>query len=82
MSSRIMSARIETEADIEAGLAALLKLDPRLEEICALAGPLPSVWSGHGGLTPSCSRLPRPRRVAVCRSRDAKRRQHRGLDRR
>ena len=36
-----MSSRIETEADIEAGLAALLQLDPRFEEIFALAGPLP-----------------------------------------
>ena len=41
MSSRIMSARIETEADIEAGLSALLKLDSRFAEISALAGPLP-----------------------------------------
>jgi DNA-3-methyladenine glycosylase II len=36
-----MSSRIETEADIEAGLAALLNLDPRFAEIFALAGPLP-----------------------------------------
>jgi DNA-3-methyladenine glycosylase II len=33
--------RIDTPADIEAALAALIAADPRLEEIAAIAGPLP-----------------------------------------
>ena len=47
-----MSSRIETEADIEAGLAALLQLDPRFEEILALAGmpPLRRRAAGFPGL--------------------------------
>jgi DNA-3-methyladenine glycosylase II len=36
-----MSHRIDTEADIEAGLAALLAADPRLEPVAAKAGRLP-----------------------------------------
>lgn len=52
MSSRIMSSRIETEADIEAGLAALLQLDRRFEEILARAGlpPLRRRAAGFPGL--------------------------------
>lgn len=36
-----MSNRIETEADIAAGLAALLAADPRLSPVAALVGTLP-----------------------------------------
>jgi DNA-3-methyladenine glycosylase II len=36
-----MSRRIDTEADIEAGLSALLAVDPRLEPVAARAGRLP-----------------------------------------
>jgi len=36
-----MSRRIDTEADIEAGLTALLAADPRLVPVAAKAGPLP-----------------------------------------
>ena len=36
-----MSRRIDTEADIEAGLSALLAADPRLEPVAAMAGRLP-----------------------------------------
>jgi DNA-3-methyladenine glycosylase II len=36
-----MSRRIDTEADIEAGLSALLTADPRLEPVAAIAGRLP-----------------------------------------
>jgi DNA-3-methyladenine glycosylase II len=36
-----MSRRIDTEADIEAGLSALLAADPRLESVAARAGRLP-----------------------------------------
>jgi DNA-3-methyladenine glycosylase II len=36
-----MSRRIDTEADIEAGLTALLAADPRLEPVAAKAGRLP-----------------------------------------
>jgi len=36
-----MSRRIDTEADIALGLAALLAADPRLGAIAAVAGPLP-----------------------------------------
>jgi DNA-3-methyladenine glycosylase II len=36
-----MSRRIDTEADIEAGLIALLAVDPRLEPVAARAGRLP-----------------------------------------
>ena len=36
-----MSHRIDTEADIEAGLNALLAADPRLEPVAAMAGPVP-----------------------------------------
>jgi 3-methyladenine DNA glycosylase/8-oxoguanine DNA glycosylase len=36
-----MSRRIDTEADIEAGLTALLAADPRLQPVAALAGPVP-----------------------------------------
>jgi DNA-3-methyladenine glycosylase II len=36
-----MSTRIDTEADIAAGLAALLAADPRLAEVAAVAGALP-----------------------------------------
>ncbi len=36
-----MSRRIDTEADIEAGLSALLAADPRLEPVAARAGRLP-----------------------------------------
>jgi DNA-3-methyladenine glycosylase II len=39
--SNCMSARIDTEADIAAGLAALLAADPRLTEVAAIAGTLP-----------------------------------------
>ncbi len=47
-----MSSRLETEADIEAGLAALLKLDPRFEELLARAGrpPLRRRAAGFPGL--------------------------------
>lgn len=47
-----MSSRIESEADIEAGISALLKLDPRFEEILALAGrpPLRRRTAGFPGL--------------------------------
>src|ERR1700729_1006794 len=37
----MMSHRIDTEADIEAGLSALLAADPRLEPVAAMAGRLP-----------------------------------------
>jgi DNA-3-methyladenine glycosylase II len=36
-----MSQRIDTEADIAAGLAALLVADPRLAEVAAVAGTVP-----------------------------------------
>ncbi len=36
-----MSSFIETEADVAAGLAALITADPRLAEVAATAGPLP-----------------------------------------
>jgi len=36
-----MSRRIDTEADIAAGLGALLAADPRLAAVAAIAGPLP-----------------------------------------
>jgi DNA-3-methyladenine glycosylase II len=36
-----MSSRIDTEADIAAGLAALLAADPRLADVAAIAGTLP-----------------------------------------
>jgi DNA-3-methyladenine glycosylase II len=36
-----MSRRIDTEADIEAGLTALLAADPRLGPVAAMAGPVP-----------------------------------------
>jgi DNA-3-methyladenine glycosylase II len=36
-----MSQRIDTEADIAAGLADLLAADPRLADVAAVAGPLP-----------------------------------------
>jgi DNA-3-methyladenine glycosylase II len=36
-----MSHRIDTEADIAAGLADLLAADPRLADVAAIAGPLP-----------------------------------------
>jgi DNA-3-methyladenine glycosylase II len=36
-----MSHRIDTEADIEAGLSALLAADPRLAPVAAMAGRLP-----------------------------------------
>jgi DNA-3-methyladenine glycosylase II len=36
-----MTRRIDTEADIEAGLAALVSADPRLVAVAAMAGPLP-----------------------------------------
>ena len=36
-----MSRRIDTEADIEAGLSALVAADPRLEPVAARAGRLP-----------------------------------------
>ena len=36
-----MSRRVDTEADIEAGLSALLAADPRLEPVAARAGRLP-----------------------------------------
>jgi DNA-3-methyladenine glycosylase II len=36
-----MSRRIDTEADIAAGLGALLAADPRLAGVAAVAGPLP-----------------------------------------
>jgi DNA-3-methyladenine glycosylase II len=37
----MMSHRIDTDADIEAGLSALLAADPRLEPVAAMAGRLP-----------------------------------------
>jgi DNA-3-methyladenine glycosylase II len=37
----IMSRRIDTEADIQAGMSALLAADPRLEPVAAMAGPVP-----------------------------------------
>jgi DNA-3-methyladenine glycosylase II len=48
----IMSHRIDTEADIEAGLNALLAADPRLEPVAAKAGRLPLRRrpGGFGGL--------------------------------
>jgi DNA-3-methyladenine glycosylase II len=36
-----MPHHIDTEADIAAGLAALIAADPRLAEVAAIAGPLP-----------------------------------------
>jgi DNA-3-methyladenine glycosylase II len=47
-----MSPRIETEADLEAGLARLLELDPRLQEVFAVAGrpPLRKRAGGFHGL--------------------------------
>ena len=47
-----MSPRIETEADIEAGIAALLELDPRFRDILGLAGlpPLRRRTAGFPGL--------------------------------
>ena len=36
-----MYRRIDTEADIAAGLSALVAADPRLAEVAAIAGPLP-----------------------------------------
>jgi DNA-3-methyladenine glycosylase II len=36
-----MSSRIDTEADIAAGLSALLAADPRLADVAAIAGALP-----------------------------------------
>src|SRR6516225_9297664 len=36
-----MSHRIDTEADIAAGLADLVAADPRLADVAAAAGPLP-----------------------------------------
>jgi DNA-3-methyladenine glycosylase II len=36
-----MYRRIDTEADVAAGLGALLAADPRLGEVAAVAGPLP-----------------------------------------
>lgn len=36
-----MSSRIDTEADLARGTTELLKLDPRLADLLALAGPLP-----------------------------------------
>jgi DNA-3-methyladenine glycosylase II len=36
-----VSPRIDTEADLAAALAGLIKLDPRLEELLAVAGPPP-----------------------------------------
>jgi DNA-3-methyladenine glycosylase II len=47
-----MSRRIDTEADIEAGLAALLAADPRLEPVAAMAGrpPLRRRPGGFAGL--------------------------------
>jgi DNA-3-methyladenine glycosylase II len=37
----VLSHRIDTEADIEAGLSALLAADPRLAPVAAMAGRLP-----------------------------------------
>jgi DNA-3-methyladenine glycosylase II len=47
-----MSPRIETEADLEAGLAKLLRLDPRLPAVFAIAGqpPLRKRAGGFHGL--------------------------------
>ncbi|HLL26128.1 MAG TPA: DNA-3-methyladenine glycosylase 2 family protein [Xanthobacteraceae bacterium] len=47
-----MSPRIETEADLEAGLAQLVELDPRLNEVLAIAGrpPLRKRAGGFHGL--------------------------------
>jgi DNA-3-methyladenine glycosylase II len=36
-----MSHRIDTDADVALGLAALLRQDPRLAEVARIAGPLP-----------------------------------------
>jgi DNA-3-methyladenine glycosylase II len=38
---RVVSHRIDTEADVATGLEALIAADPRLVEIAAVAGPLP-----------------------------------------
>jgi DNA-3-methyladenine glycosylase II len=43
-----MSPRIETEADLETGLARLVELDPRLKDVFAVAGR-PSVRKRAGG---------------------------------
>jgi DNA-3-methyladenine glycosylase II len=43
-----MPARIETESDLENGLSELLKLDPRLKEVFAVAGR-PPLRKRHGG---------------------------------
>ena len=47
-----MSPRIETEADLEAGLVRLLALDPRLQDVFAIAGrpPLRKRAGGFHGL--------------------------------
>jgi DNA-3-methyladenine glycosylase II len=47
-----MSPRIESEADLEAGLARLVELDPRLKEVFAVAGrpPLRKRAGGFHGL--------------------------------
>ncbi len=47
-----MTVRIDTEADLALGTNELLKLDPRLKEILAVAGPLPlrRRAGGFGGL--------------------------------
>jgi DNA-3-methyladenine glycosylase II len=47
-----MSSRIETEADLEAGLARLLALDPKLQAVFAVAGrpPLRKRAGGFHGL--------------------------------
>jgi DNA-3-methyladenine glycosylase II len=36
-----MSSRIDNEADLDAGLAELLRLDPRLHDLISIAGPPP-----------------------------------------
>ena len=48
-----MSPRIETEADLEAGLARLLEIDPRLSAVFAVAGrpPLRKRAGGFHGLS-------------------------------
>ncbi|MCB1106382.1 MAG: hypothetical protein KDK74_16775, partial [Cephaloticoccus sp.] len=33
--------RIDTEEDVARGLEALLRIDPRLRDVAAIAGPLP-----------------------------------------
>ena len=43
-----MSPRIETEADLEAGIARIIELDPRLKDVFAVAGR-PSVRKRAGG---------------------------------